>query len=344
MKKDAMVSKSNKIVVMGGGAFGVALAKLLSEKSREVTLWARDEKICQAINETHHHPTRLSQITLLHHVVATTDLRQALCDARFVVLALPMAALRSVLDSAKAYFHEGAIIVSTAKGIEEASWALPCDILKAVLPKNLSERACFLSGPSFALELALNLPAALTLASGNQESSLECQRQLSSPSFRLYRTDDVVGVCVGGALKNVIAIAAGACNGLSLGRNALAALITRGLFEITTLAVKMGGRAETVSGLSGAGDLILSCTDDMSRNHRLGRLLADGFALPKALQKIESVVEGRKTAESIPALSEKFQVELPISMAVYRVLYEQENVKSAVLSLLARKLHEEFTS
>lgn len=336
------MSESNKVVVLGGGSFGVALAKLCAQKSAEVNLWARDPYVCQGVNQARHHPTRLSHILLPANITATTNLEQALDDADFVILALPMAALLPVLLAAKDLLAPHAILVSTAKGVVRQSLSLPCDIVRQALPATVSARACYLSGPSFALELALDLPTALTLASADQQAAMRFQDRFASEAFRLYRSDDVIGVCVGGALKNVIAIAAGASFGLGLGRNAMAALITRGLLEITRLAVCMGGRAETLSGLSGAGDLILSCTDDMSRNHRLGMLLSDGMDIENALLKIGSVVEGSETTKSIPALAHKYGIELPISMAVYRVLYEKEDVKSAMYSLLARKQKEEI--
>lgn len=330
----------SKIAVLGGGAFGIALAKLASHKSDEVALWARDKNVCTAINQHHHHPTKLSNIKLPSSIIATSFLKDALSSTEIVIVALPIKALGSVMECAKSFLEKKAIIVSTAKGIDENTFFLPHEILSSVLDKEHSERACFLSGPSFAIELALDLPTALTLASTNQEAALYFQEKFSSDTFRLYRSDDVVGVTVGGALKNVIAIASGAAAALGLGRNAMASLITRGLAEITRLAVAMGGRASTVSGLSGAGDLILSCTDDMSRNHRIGGLLVE-HSLKEAESMIEGVVEGVKTAKTIPVLMKKFAIDLPISFAVYQVLYENVNVRDALASLLSRRLKDE---
>lgn len=335
------MSKLEKVTVVGGGAFGVALAKLAADKSEEIALWARDAKVCASINQNRHHPTRLSNITLPRNVTALADLKLALVDARTVILALPMEALKPVLKQAHKLFSDDAVIVCTAKGIDEEGLALPSDVLKSCLRANLADRACFLSGPSFAVELALGLPTALTLASHDKKAAVLFQESFSRETCRLYRSDDVTGVCVGGALKNVIAIAAGACTGLGLGRNALASLITRGLAEISRLAIAMGGRQATISGLSGAGDLILSCTDDMSRNHRLGTLLADGMPLEQALQMIASVVEGSKTTRAIPRLVAKYGIDMPICMAVYRVLYEGLSTQIAISSLLERRLKEE---
>lgn len=334
------MNRFEKVAVLGGGAFGVALAKLAAERSSHVSFWARNEETCLHINRFHHHPTKLSNILLPTNIYATSDLALALKDARIVILALPIKALNEVLLSAKNYF-EDAIIVCTAKGIEENTLSLSSDILSRCLPKSLSHKSCYLSGPSFAIELALGLPTALTLASRDKAAGLYFQEGFSRKNCRLYRSEDVIGVCASGALKNVIAIASGACVSLKLGRNALASLLTRGLAEITRLAVAMGGQASTISGLCGVGDLILSCTDDMSRNHRLGGLIADGLELDQAMEKIGGVVEGAMSAKSIPLLINKYGIEMPISFAVYQVLYEQVSAKSAISSLLSRKLKDE---
>jgi glycerol-3-phosphate dehydrogenase (NAD(P)+) len=331
---------TNKIAVLGGGAFGIALSKIAAETS-EVKLWARNVDVCLHINKFHHHPHKLTNILLPPQVVAESDLKTALSGVSVVILALPMHALREVLTSAKDLFEKNAILVSCAKGIEEESLLLASDIIAQSLPKTLSDKSCYLSGPSFAIELALGLPTALTLASLDKKACEFVQKKLSRNYCRIYRSDDVVGVCVGGALKNVIAIAAGACMSLRLGRNALASLITRGLFEIMRLALAMGGKVETISGLSGAGDLILSSTDDMSRNHRLGALMADGLSREQALQSIGSVVEGAKTASSIPKLMKKYQIDLPISHSVYQFLYENISAKDVIAALLARELKDE---
>lgn len=331
----------NKVAVLGGGAFGVALAKLSAVKSNNVILWVRDNNICQYINNKGHHPKYLSQINLSLNVSACNKLPIVLAGADIVILAVPMAALSSVLVQAKEYFSDDIIIICTTKGVEENTLLLPYQVIKQHLSSKLSDRACFLSGPSFAIELSMNMPTAITIASSDHATATFVQEWFANENCRLYRSKDVVGVCVGGAFKNVIAIAAGICCGLGLGRNALAALITRGLSELTRLALCLGGQAATLSGLSGIGDLILSCTDDMSRNHRLGTLLADGIPLKQALAQIDSVVEGLQTAKSIPDLIAKYQIELPICLAVYKVLYENLSTKTAISSLLSRSLKEE---
>lgn len=331
--------KNRKVAVLGGGAFGLALSILLAKKSFPVHLWARSEEVVWGINNNRRHPKELITLELPSHIHATTDLDEALHKADFVVLALPMSALHEVLK--KASFSPHAKLISTAKGILCHSLELPCDIIEKSLGAEIAYKACYLSGPSFAIELALGLPTALTIASHDQASAQMVQKNFTSSNCRFYWSDDVVGVCVGGALKNVIAIAAGAASELKLGRNALAALITRGLAEITRLAQKMGAKSETMSGLAGMGDLVLSCTDNLSRNHRLGILLAQGMTLAHALREIGTVVEGAKTAQAIPALIKKYGVEMPISYTVYRVLYEALTPENALSSLLDRIPNEE---
>lgn len=335
------MSKFDHIAVLGMGAFGVALTRSIAQKAHAVTWWGRDAQVCQSIEKTRHHPSRLPHVSLPAHVAVTTDIKSAVRQARCVILAVPMEALSSVLQQAQEHFQDEVFIVSTAKGIDATTLALPYDVVRKTLPSSLAHRACYLSGPSFAIELAMDLPTALTIASFDPSAAIFVQNGMSSSSCRLYRTDDVVGVCLGGAFKNVIAIAAGACTGLGLGKNALAALITRGLAEMTRLARALLGKTSTLSGLSGVGDLILSCTDDMSRNHRLGTLLADGYNLDAALATIGSVVEGAKTAKAIPALEKIYRIELPISHAVYDVLYGGVDARRAISSLLNRSLKEE---
>lgn len=331
----------DKVAILGSGAFGIALARLAASNAKKIVLWGRDKSVCEYINQHRHHPTRLSQVMFPPNVSADSDLKTVLSDAPVIILALPMAALATVLTRAEEFFISDALVVCTTKGIEEHTNALPCDVIARSVSSLVAERSCYLSGPSFAIELAMGMPTALTIASVDKKAGMRVQEWFSQENCRLYRSQDVIGVCVGGAFKNVIAIAAGACLGLGLGRNALAALITRGLAEVTRLAVRMGGKPNTLSGLSGVGDLILSCTDDMSRNHRLGTLLATGQSLNEALVAIGSVVEGAKTAKAVPFLMSKYHVDLPISLSVHRVLYQGLSVKTAISSLLERKLKEE---
>lgn len=333
------MTKIQKVAILGGGAFGIALSKLVAKKSVEVKLWARTKEVVEGINSLHRHPFQLTEIELPKNISATADLEEASTHATYVILAVPMSAMGEVLE--KAPIEKNATVVCTAKGILSDSLELSADIIKKTLAKDLAYRACYLSGPSFAVELAKGLPTALTIASYSRESARNFQTHFSDSSCRLYWSEDVIGVCVGGAMKNVIAIAAGACSGLNLGHNALAALITRGLAEMTRLATKMGAESITMSGLSGVGDLLLSCTDAMSRNHRLGVLLAEGINLSEALKKIGTVVEGVKTVQAIPPLSKKYGIEMPISHAVFQVLYGGVKPERAIFDLLKRAPKEE---
>lgn len=331
-----------KIAVLGAGSFGVALSKLAALRAHEVVLWGRNAAVCDAINQTHHHPHSLSEIALPNNMRASLDLETTLKDAAVVILTLPLEAMDEVLFKAKPFFRDDALLVSTAKGITPSKLFLPNDIIAHKVPA-LYERAVFLSGPSFAIELAEGLPTALTIASISRPDAQQFQKNFGTPQCRLYYTADVIGVLVGGALKNVIAIAAGVCSALKLGKNAQASLITRGLAEMARLAQKMGGQVHTLMGLSGVGDLVLSATDAMSRNFRLGTLLAQGYNREESLQRIGAVVEGAHTAQAIEPLMQRYAVELPLSHAVYKVLYKGLPPLEGLESLLMRELKDEIS-
>lgn len=332
-----------KIAVLGAGSFGVALSKMAAAKAQEVVLWGRNAQVCEAINLDHHHPHSLSQIALPKTIRASLDLEESLYGASVVFLTLPLEAMTEVLLRAKAFLSSDVLLVSTAKGITQAQLFLPNDIIEHSVAKELHQRTLYLSGPSFAIELAQGLPTAMTIASVLRPDAQQFRKNFSTPNCRLYYTSDVIGVLVGGALKNVIAIAAGVCSELKLGKNAQASLITRGLAEMGRLAKKMGGHVQTLMGLSGVGDLVLSATDAMSRNFRLGTLLAQGYNREESLKQIGAVVEGANTARAIVPLMEHYGVELPISHAVYRVLYQGLPPLEGIESLLMRKLKDENT-
>lgn len=331
----------NKITVLGSGSFGLALAKLVSSNVDNVVLWGRSADDCDYINKYNKHPHKLSEVMLPENILATNDIKKALDGAEIVLVAVPMQALKEVMSLTKNYMSN-AIIICTSKGMLD-DLSLSVDIINNVMPYDIARNTCYLSGPSFALELAKKLPTALTIASVDSESTRTAQKILSTEHCRIYSSKDVIGVCCGGALKNIIAIAAGACNALGLGRNALSALITRGLWEVTKISVCMGAEEKTLTGLSGVGDLLLSCTDEMSRNYKLGVLLAKGFTFSKALSNINSVVEGANTVKAIPHLANKYGIDLPICSKVYQVLYENFLIKDAISDLLKRELKAEFT-
>lgn len=332
---------SSVVAVLGGGAFGTALAKVLSEAGHPVKMWMRREAWVHAINTEHRHPARLKGVRLPPGLKATTSLEEAMTGAEIVVSAVPTVAVRPVWEQAQAFLADGAVIVSAAKGIETETLMLVSDIFKDVLPESRHRNLAYLSGPSFALEAARRQPTAVTIASEREETALVVQRAISTDYFRAYVTTDVVGVEVGGALKNVIAIAAGAADGLGLGLNAAAALVTRGLAEITRLGMQMGAEPRTLSGLSGMGDLVLTCMGGLSRNRTVGFHLGQGKNLEQILEELGEVAEGVNTAKAVRALAEREGVELPIAEAVHRLLFEGATARDTVFELMGRKLKHE---
>lgn len=329
-----------KISVLGAGAFGTALAKVMSDAGHEVLLWARDAKVVNSINETHYHPNRLKGVEL-GSVIATTNEQEACQGAHLIISGLPMSALREVLTRLSPYITSGTYIVSTTKGIEPQTLYLPNQILCDVFPQSEWRYLSYLSGPSFALEIAKGLPCAVTVAAEDAHIAQQVQEIISTDKFRAYVTTDVVGVELGGALKNVIAIAAGAVQGMGFGNSALAGLITRGVAEMTRLAVKMGGHPQTLAGLSGLGDLVLTCTGDLSRNRAVGFGLAQGKSLQDILAELGQVAEGVQTAKSVVDLASRYDVEMPICECVYQALYAGLSVQEAMTALMTRPLRHE---
>lgn len=326
------------IAILGAGAWGTALAISLSGR-HQVTLWTRDAGQLAAMSASRCNQRYLPEIPLPQELHLTADLRSALAAAELILLVVPVSALRSTLHQI-VQLPVQAPVIWACKGFEADTAQLPHQVVEEVLPQSFSRGV--LSGPSFALEVARGLPAALTLASGDGEFARQTAQSLHHARLRIYSCTDVIGVEVGGAVKNVMAIAAGIADGLGFGHNARAALITRGLAEMTRLGVKLGGNAETLGGLSGAGDLILTCTGDLSRNRQVGMLLAQGRALPDILRQLGHVAEGVYTVREVHRLAQRLGVEMPICAAVYRVLYEHVPAASAVEALLSRTPNSEF--
>lgn len=326
------------IAVLGAGAWGTALAISLSARHR-VTLWGRDAGQVAAMSASRRNQRYLPEITLPQELRLTHDLGAALADAQLVLVVVPVSALRATLQQI-AQLSKPVPVVWACKGFEAETAQLPHQVVAETLPKGFSHGV--LSGPSFALEVARGLPTALTLASTDAEFARSTAQALHHSRLRIYSSTDLVGVEVGGAVKNVLAIAAGIADGMGFGHNARAALITRGLAEMTRLGIKLGGRAETLGGLSGAGDLILTCTGDLSRNRQVGMLLAQQHALPDILRQLGHVAEGVYTVREIYRLAERVGVDMPICTAVYRVLYEDLPAASAVEALLNRTPNSEF--
>jgi glycerol-3-phosphate dehydrogenase (NAD(P)+) len=320
--------------VLGAGSWGTALAAHLASVGHRVTLWGRDPALVDAINASHLNPTYLRGIPLPDRLAATTDVACAVGGARHVIVAVPSHGLRGVVRTAAPHLQPGAVVVSATKGLETES----LDRMSQVIAEETQGRnpIVVLSGPSFAAEMARRLPTALVAASADDDAVRSVQSELRGPTLRIYGSDDVVGVEIGGALKNVIAIAAGVVEALGLGQNALSALITRGLAEISRLACAMGGRRETLAGLSGLGDLVLTCTGSLSRNRHVGVELGKGRALPDILAGMKMVAEGVRTTEAALHLGQRYGVELPIAAQMSDVLAGRRTPQAAVEELMLR--------
>jgi glycerol-3-phosphate dehydrogenase (NAD(P)+) len=329
------------VAVLGAGSWGTAIAKGLADRGLSVRLWARRDELALSIEGQRENAGYLPGHRLPENLLATSDLQRALAGAEGVYVVVPSHGLRQVVRDASAFLPDRGPIVTATKGIENASLQWMTQVLEDVLPMTMHGRICALGGPSFAKEVAAGMPSAVCLAARDEKMGREAQRQLASERFRVYTTEDVVGVEIGGALKNVMAIAAGAADGLGFGHNARAALITRGLAEMARLGLHLGANPLTLAGLSGLGDLVLTCTGDLSRNRRVGLEMAGGRTLTAVLADMRMVAEGVKTAKSAYDLAQREGVDMPITTEVYRALYEGKPAREAVTSLLSRTLKAE---
>jgi glycerol-3-phosphate dehydrogenase (NAD(P)+) len=327
-----------RCAVIGAGAWGTALANVLALQGHDVCLWAYEPEVAGEIQASHTNSTFLPDVRLNEAMRATSDLPEAVTDAPLVVYAPPSHVLRRLARQASAHIAPGSIVVVATKGIEEGTLALTTDITAEEHPECA---VVALSGPSFAAEVARGQPTAVVAASREESARIAVQRALSRPTFRVYTTDDVTGVAIGGSLKNVIAIAAGISDGLGLGFNPRAALITRALAEMTRLGVALGARADTFAGLTGIGDLVLTCTGALSRNRAVGEALGRGQTLEQALSGRHTVAEGVQTARTAHALAERRGVEMPIVDAVRRILFEGRDPRRALIELMTRELRPE---
>lgn len=326
------------IAVLGAGAWGTALAISLAGQ-HAVTLWARDAAQAATMKVARRNLRYLPEAEFPPGLTVSAELPAVLETAEVLISAVPVSALRTTLQAVTAYVTPPSLIW-LCKGFEANTAYLPHQIVREILPPSVP--CGVLSGPSFAQEVARGLPTALTLAASDAEFAQKMAQTLRHARLRLYSSTDVVGVEIGGAIKNVLAIAAGISDGMRMGMNARAALLTRGLAEMTRLGLKLGGRAETLSGLSGLGDLILTCTGDLSRNRQVGLLLAQGHPLPNILRELGHVAEGVYTAREVQGIAARHQVDMPICAAVYRVLYEALPIDKAVEMLLNRAPGNEF--
>jgi glycerol-3-phosphate dehydrogenase (NAD(P)+) len=327
--------------VLGAGSWGTALGATLASKGFPVTLWDKDVPVLDGIAQKHENSRYLPGIQLPASLGATPDIARALEGAELVVFAVPSHAMRKVAIEAKRLLHGGVPLCSVAKGIEVDTLMTMSEVLEDVLPVVMHPYLTFLSGPSFAKEVARGLPTAVTIAGRWERISKQVQDAFHTRTFRPYTSTDVSGVEIGGCVKNVVAIAAGMSDGMGLGANTRAALITRGLAEIGRLAVRKGANPMTLAGLSGLGDLVLTCSSEQSRNHTIGFGLGQGKKLEDIQREIGQVAEGVLNARSTRDLARKLGVEMPISETVYRVLYEGQAPRQAVVELMTREMKPE---
>ncbi len=327
--------------MLGAGAWGTALSVSLAHGGQPVRLWTWQAEHAHALQQDRENRQFLPGIPLPESVEATADLAAAVRGAEVVTLVVPSTAMRETLRRLQPYLSPEALIVSATKGLEEQSLLLMNEVLGEVLGEERAARSVALSGPSFAKEVAQGQPTNVVVASRSAAAALAAQQRFATPRLRVYTSDDPIGVEIGGALKNVIAIAAGACDGLGFGNNTRAALITRGLAELTRLAVAKGGHAETLAGLAGLGDLILTCTGDLSRNRAVGLGIGRGQRLAEVLEALGHVAEGVGTAKAAHALATRLGVDLPLTREVYLALYEDKRAEDAVRDVLARPLRAE---
>ena len=335
---------ANKVAVLGSGAWGTALAKVLADKGDPVQMYCRRPDLVDQINNEHVNGKYLPSAKLPHTLTASVDPEEVLSGASMVVFVAPSHATREVAKLVARKVPTDAPIVSATKGIENDSLTFIDEILAAELPGATHRHFTFLSGPSFAKELAAELPTGVVIASTDERVRDYVMKRFHAPYMRTYASRDIPGVECGGAIKNVIAIAAGAADGLGFGHNTRAMLITRGLSEMVKLSLARGGEAITLAGLAGMGDLVLTCTGELSRNRTVGLELGKGRKLPEIVAGLGHVAEGVKTTRSAYDLSKKLGIELPIISEVYKVLYEDKPVLQAVKDLMSRDLSAEFES
>lgn len=324
-----------KISVIGSGGWGIALTILLHKNGHDLTIWSFDKKEAEELKKTRQNKTKLPNILLPEDIKVTNDLKETVDDKDILILAVPSKAIRFVSKSLKNIIKDNQIIVNVAKGLEEDTLETMTDIIEEEL-KDKNPKVAVLSGPSHAEEVGRGIPTTCVVSAHNKELTLYLQNVFMNPSFRVYTSPDMLGVEIGGALKNVIALAAGIADGLNYGDNTKAALITRGIKEIASLGVAMGGEQSTFYGLTGLGDLIVTCASMHSRNRRAGILLGQGKTLDDAIKEVNMVVEGVYSAKSALMAAKKYNVEIPIIEQVNAVLFENKNAAEAVNELMIR--------
>ncbi len=331
----------SNIAVIGAGAFGTALAIYADKLGHKVKIWVFEKDLPEIVEKTGENVTYLPGFKINKTIKFSNNMPEVLTDADFCLIVCPSAFMRATANEVKKHLPEKTILISATKGIENNTLDLMSDILTEIFPER-KDHMTFLSGPTFAKEIAMGLPADIACASKDIQAARKVQKALHSEKLRIYTSNDIIGVELGGSLKNVIAVACGACDELGLGLSARASLITRGLAEINRLAVSMGADPLTLSGLVGVGDLILTCTGDLSRNRTLGKKLAQGMKASEVIASQNAVAEGYVTALSVHNLAEKMKVEMPISEAVYQVCYNDADIKVEAMKLMQRDMKDEF--
>lgn len=326
-----------RVAVIGSGSWGTALAIQLSRSGDQVWMWCRDPERAAAMQASRENTRYMPGISLPDGLTISADLAAVLSGARVVVEAVPSQFVRDAMGQAGPLMEADAVLCCASKGIECGSLMTMHELLEEVLPSHLHPRICSLAGPSFAKEVALGMPTAVVVAGHDEAAAHLVAEAFHGGAFRVYHTDDVLGAEYGGALKNIVAIATGVADGIGAGLNARAALITRGLAEISRLAVAQGANPLTLAGLAGMGDLVLTCTGDLSRNRRVGLGLGKGKSLPEILEELGQVAEGVKTTKSAHNLARRVGVEMPITAEVYAMLYEDKPVPDALRDLLGRQ-------
>jgi len=331
----------NPIGIIGAGGWGIALAKLLADKGKQVTLWCHRAESFRELQENRESRTYLTGIVLPSSVEFTRSIEAAVNDKSLVICALPSHAVRGIIASAASYLSAETAVLCGTKGLEEESLKTMGEVLAETLGE--PQQHVFLSGPTFALEVARGLPTAVTVAARDQDIARNVQETLSTQNFRVYSSTDIVGVQMGGVIKNIIAIAAGISDGLNLGHNARAALITRGLAEMTRLAIRMGADPMTLAGLPGLGDLVLTCAGDLSRNRKVGIQIAQGKSLREIIEGTRMVAEGIRNTRSVYMLARSLGTEMPIVEQMYQVIHESKRPADAVRDLMQRSLKPELS-
>jgi glycerol-3-phosphate dehydrogenase (NAD(P)+) len=331
------------IAILGGGSWGTALSVVLSRtaRSHEIALWAHDRELAASMRHNRENSAYLPGLALPKQVRVSDEIGETLAGAQIVVGVMPSAYAREVYSAAARHISHGRIVVSATKGLEPATHRRASEVIAEAIPGSRALRIAVLSGPSFATEAARGEPTAVVLASRDAALAAELQEEFAAPNFRLYTNDDVLGVELAGAMKNVIAIAAGVCQGLGLGSNPVAALVTRGLAEMSRLSIALGARADTLNGLAGLGDLVLTCTGALSRNRHVGIELGKGRSLAEILSGMRMVAEGVGTAAALLALAGENNIELPITAQVEAILHEGKSPREAIRAIMERPQRKE---